>query len=477
MLIQNKLMLLRTDRILARFSFYEKYVKVLHLSFKKKCFMTKNKIGFEEQVKILKRGVAEIVPEHDFLSKLQKSLQEGKPLRVKLGIDPTAPDIHLGHSVVLRKLRQFQELGHKVILIIGDFTARIGDPTGRSETRKVLSQEEIEENTKTYLNQIGKIVNIHDRQHFELRYNSEWLSKLSFADVVALAHHFTVAQLLEREDFAKRYENGKAIGLHEFFYPIMQGYDSVAIQSDVELGGTDQKFNILVGRDLQRLFGANEPQTAFLLPILEGIDGVQKMSKSLGNYIGIAESPDDMFGKVMRIPDSLMPRYFELLTDVELEEINRLKKALLTVAADSEQTTGKPSISSENQKNVFDFRAWKARLAEEIVAVYYGRETAQKAWENFDRIHRDRLTPEEMEVFHVSQALFQNGRLSMSRLLVSAKLASSRREALRLIESKAVEFDNQIVQEDLVLIPPKKEIVLKVGKRRFIKLLLLENPG
>lgn len=405
-----------------------------------------NVMDAQAQLQQLKRGALEILSEKELLAKLHR----GGPLRVKLGIDPTAPDIHLGHSVVLRKLRQFQDLGHCVVLIIGDFTARIGDPSGRSETRKVLTPEEIQANTQTYLSQIGKILNTSDKKQFELRYNSEWLAPLTFQQVVELSHHFTVAQMLEREDFSKRYEGGKPIGIHEFFYPMMQGYDSVAIRADVELGGTDQKFNILVGRELQRIHGIESPQIALLMPILEGTDGVQKMSKSLGNTIGITESPQEMFGKVMSIPDALMPRYFELLTDVPMEEIERMEKA-----AGSSQ--GSP-------------REWKARLGELIVGSYHGDEAGRKARENFDHVFREKQAPLEIAEYLVPIDLLRDGRVVMSKLLVSSGLIPSVREAKRLLAQGGVEVDGKGISGENIAVHVSDGMVLQAGKRKFIRL-------
>jgi len=398
----------------------------------------------------LKRGAFEIIPEKDFLSKLEESAKTTRPLRIKLGIDPTAPDIHLGHSVVLRKLRKFQELGHQIVLIIGDFTARIGDPSGRSETRKVLSEAEIEANTQTYLAQIGKILDTKDKARFELRYNSEWLAPLTFQKIIELSHQFTVAQLLERQDFAMRYQNARPIGLHEFFYPIMQGYDSVAIKSDVELGGTDQKFNILVGRELQRVHGFASPQVALLMPILEGTDGVAKMSKSLNNYIGITESADEMFGKVMRIPDHLIPRYFELLTELPMNEVVSMDKAL-----------------KANQGNP---REWKAKLGEMVAAHYHGADAARKAAENFDRVFKEKKTPEEIPEFIVPVDLMRDGRAVASKLLVSANLAPSMREAKRLLSQGSVEADGESLKDENAVLQIRDGMVLQAGKRRFVRL-------
>jgi len=401
-----------------------------------------NMLNPAEQLEILKRGAAEIISEDEFRAKVEKSFASRTPLRVKLGIDPTAPDIHLGHSVVLRKLRQFQQCGHRVILLIGDFTALIGDPTGRSETRKVLSAAEIAANTKTYLAQVGKIVDTASPDLFELRYNSEWLSKLTFQQVLELSHHFTVARMLEREDFSNRYKSGKAIGLHEFFYPIMQGYDSVALKADVELGGTDQTFNILVGRELERVFGL-EPQIAMMLPIIEGTDGTQKMSKSLGNAVGIHDPPDEMFGKIMSIPDSLMPKYFELLTEVPMPEIRRV---------------------AENP------RESKAKLGETIVGFYHGAEAGKAARENFDRVFREKKAPSEIPEFVVPVDLLNDGRVALHKLLVSSGLAPSVREAKRLLIQGGIEVDGKCISEENAILQVESGMIVQAGKRRFVKL-------
>jgi tyrosyl-tRNA synthetase len=433
----------------------------------------------EAQLEILKRGTVEIIFEKELVRKIEESIKKQEPLRIKLGIDPTAPDLHLGHSVTLKKLRQFQDLGHKVILIIGDFTAQIGDPTGRSETRKILTQEEIEMNIQTYLKQLGKILNTNDPEHFELRYNSEWLSPLTFQKILAVTQHFTVAQMLEREDFKKRYENGVPIGLHEFFYPLMQGYDSAAIKADVELGATEQKFNILVGRELQRFFGMENPQVAVFLPILEGTDGVQKMSKSLGNYIGISEPPEEMFGKIMSIPDELMPKYYELLTELPKHKLQELKNGL---ASKTKKIEKEGSLILSPEKPV-DFREWKAELAKTIVNFYHGENAGTKAEENFNRIYRDKMLPDSIPeaYFQAKHYVSPNnlGKWPLDLLLVEHNLAASNREARRLISQGGVQL---IVQkENEIDVTTLKEgniqlmdgMILKAGRKKYIKLL---NP-
>lgn len=368
----------------------------------------------EEQIQLLKRGTAEIISEADLLERLK----EGRPLRIKLGLDPTAPHIHLGFAVVLRKLRQFQDLGHQVVLLIGDFTARVGDPTGRSETRKVLTAEQIAENAATYRDQFSRIL---DSSKTEVRFNSEWLGDMTFADVINLASRTTVARTLERDDFEKRHREGIAIGLHEFLYPLMQGYDSVALESDVEMGGTDQKFNNLMGRSLQKDYG-QEPQIVLLMPILEGTDGVQKMSKSLGNYIGITEPPSEMYGKVMSIPDEIMRRYFELCTDVAMDEVDS-------------------RLQSDHPR---DNKRW---LAREIVGIYHGAEAAQTADDEFVRVFSQKGVPDEMPEVEVARGELEDGRLFIVKLLIAAGLAPSNKEARRKVEQGAVSLDGEKVAQ------------------------------
>lgn len=368
----------------------------------------------QEQLKLLKRGAAEIISEADLLERLK----EGKPLRVKLGLDPTAPHIHLGFAVVLRKLRQFQDLGHQVILLIGDFTARVGDPSGRSETRKVLTPEQIAENAATYREQFSKIL---DPARTEVRFNSEWLGQMSFADVITLASRTTVARTMERDDFEKRFREGLPIGLHELLYPLMQGYDSVALESDVEMGGTDQKFNNLVGRTLQKEYD-QKPQIVFLMPILEGLDGVQKMSKSLGNYIGITEPPSEMYGKAMSIPDEIMRRYFELCTDVDLDEVDRRLR----------------------EDHPRDNKRW---LAREIVGIYHGDEAARAADEEFVRVFSQKGVPDEMPTVNIPAEELEDGKFFIVKLLVAAGLAPSNKEARRKVDQGAVSLDGEKVSE------------------------------
>lgn len=385
----------------------------------------------EEQLKKLKRGTAEIISEADLLEKLK----EGRPLRIKLGLDPTAPHIHLGFAVVLRKLRQFQDLGHQVVLLIGDFTARVGDPTGKSETRKVLTPEQIAENAKTYREQFHRIL---DAEKTEVRFNSEWLMKMNFADVVQLASRTTVARTLERDDFEKRHKAGVPIGLHEFLYPLMQGYDSVALEADVEMGGTDQKFNNLMGRTLQKDYGQS-PQVVFLMPILEGTDGVQKMSKSLGNYIGITESPTEMFGKVMSIPDNVMRRYFELCTEVDMDEVDA-------------------KLKSDHPR---DCKRW---LGREIVSIYHGADAGKAADEEFLRIFSKGGLPDEVKPVEVSKELLDDGAIYIVKLLTLANLANSNKDARRKVEQGAVSLDGEKITKAGNISISGGEI-LKVGRR------------
>lgn len=401
----------------------------------------------EKQLEIIKRGVAEITPENELVDKLKRSVETGKPLKIKLGLDPTAPDIHLGHTVVLQKIRQFQELGHETIIILGDFTARIGDPTGKSETRKQLTEEEVKENAKTYEKQIYKVL-IPEKTR--LVFNSQWLSKLNFADVIELAAKYTVARMLERDDFHKRYHANQPISIHEFFYPLMQGYDSVVLKSDIELGGTDQKFNLLMGRHLQKEYG-QEPQVAIMMPIIEGLDGVQKMSKSLGNYIGIDEPPEEMYGKTMSIPDELMIRYFTLLTPVPLEEVRKIEAGL--------------KDGSAHPRDV------KMRLAREIVSFYHGASAAREAEEHFKRVFQKRDLPEDIPEFHVPKENLEAGEIWLPKLLQLAGTCSSTSEARRMIQQGAVKLDGKKVSDPGIRIKPKPGTVIKVGKRKFLKLV------
>jgi tyrosyl-tRNA synthetase len=400
----------------------------------------------KEQMDILRRGCAEIISEEDLESKLEKSISTGKPLRVKLGLDPSAPDIHLGHAVVLRKMREFQELGHEVFLVVGDFTGRIGDPSGKSETRPQLSMEKIMENAKTYQEQAFKIL---DPAHTHTVFNGDWLSKLTFEDVINLASKYTVARMLEREEFRDRFHEERPIYIHEFFYPFMQAYDSIALDADVELGGTDQKFNILFGRTLQREFN-QEPQVAILMPILVGLDGVKKMSKSLGNYVGVTENPQESYGKVMSIPDEVMITYYELATKLPEDEIAGVSKAL---------SSGK-----------LHPRDAKRRLAREIVTIYHGPRAAIEAEEEFDTVFREGGLPESIPDIVVPAEHLVAGKIWCPKLLVMAGLAGSNSEARRLIEQGAVTVDGERIQDSTEDLAVSSGMILKVGKRKFARI-------
>ncbi len=402
-------------------------------------------VPVEEQIKIIAKGAEEVITTEDLRKKLERAQEKGQPLIVKLGLDPSAPDIHLGHAVVLRKVRQFQDLGHKAIVVIGDFTGMIGDPTGRSKTRKQLSKEEVLENAKTYEKQIFRIL---DRDKTEVRFNSEWLSKLNFADVITLASKYTVARMLEREDFKNRFISQESIGIHEFFYPLMQGYDSVELKSDVELGGTDQKFNILMGRTLQKDYG-QESQVALLMPILEGIDGVEKMSKSLGNYIGINEKPEDMYGKVMSIPDELIIKYYELATDMHPDEIKKIEIEL--------------KDGNTNPRDI------KMRLAYEITKLYHGETEARDAQLYFVNVFQKKEVPDEVPVINLTENMIINGKIDLIKIIVSAGYAPSNSEARRLIAQGAVKV-NGVQIYDFQAVEIKKGDVIQVGKKNFVKI-------
>lgn len=406
-------------------------------------------VPIDEQLSILSRGTAEIISIEELRSALERAQKENRPLRVKLGTDPSAPDIHLGHTVVYRKLKQFQDLGHEVYFLVGDFTGRIGDPTGKSTTRKPLTREEVEANAKTFAQQVYKIL---DPDKTKIVFNSTWLSPLTFEDVIKLASKYTVARMLERDDFAKRYQENKPISIHEFFYPLMQGYDSVALRADVELGGTDQKFNLLVGRELQREFGQT-PQIALMMPLLVGTDGVQKMSKSLGNYIGIDEKPEEMYGKVMSIPDELMLNYYELVTEVPIDEIK--------------------SIFAGLEAGKLHPRDVKRRLAREIVGLYHGQEAAKAAEETFDLVFRRGDIPENIPVFQVPlEELDGPAQIWVVKLLVLAGLVSSSSEARRMIKQGAVKLDGIRIDDESAQVELDSERVIQVGKRKFAQVIL-----
>ena len=390
----------------------------------------------DETLAIIQRGADEILP----LEELKKKLEKNKPLRVKLGMDPTAPDLHLGHTVVINKMKQLQDLGHEIIFLIGDFTGMIGDPTGKNVTRKPLTKADVLENAKSYEDQVFKIL---DKDKTRIAFNSEWMGKMSSAEMISLASKQTVARMLERDDFSKRYKGGQAISIHEFLYPLVKGYDSVALRADIELGGSDQKFNLLVGRELQKQADM-EPQVILTMPILEGLDGVQKMSKSLGNYIGIDEDPDSMFGKIMSISDDLMWRYLELLSFESLETIESWKKEV---------------EDGENPRNI------KFRLAEEIVTRFHDKDQALKAKQNFiDRFAKNQI-PDEMDEFSFSKGI------KVANLLKDSNLVSSTSEAFRMIKQGAVKIDGEkLTDKDLA--PDEGTLVFQVGKRKFARVTI-----
>jgi len=400
----------------------------------------------EEQLAYLKKGVAEIIPEAELKAKLENSLKTGKPLRVYLGVDPTAPDIHLGHTVVLRKLKHFQDLGHTAIFLIGDFSAMIGDPTGQSETRPPLTREQVDANAKTYLAQVFKLL---DPKKTEVRYNSEWLEKLSSYDVVRLCGHYRLARMLERDDFRSRLANNQPISVHELLYPLLTAYDAVVLQSDVEIGATEQKFNLLVHRDIQREYGVPS-EVALTMPILVGLDGQRKMSKSLNNYVGITESPQEMFGKMMSIPDELMEPYYELLTDRTPQEIAAIKE--------------------EITKGTLHPMDAKMRLAQEVISSFHGEHAGRKAADNFQRVFRDRQAPEEARV----EKLPKGPARKLTALLVDLKLISSKSEAERLIKQGGVEIDSVRIDDprkDIELSKPS-EFLLRAGKKKFVRVVI-----
>jgi len=401
------------------------------------------------QVEVLKARAVDLLVEEELYQKLRRSLSTGTPLRVKLGLDPTAPDLHIGHTVVIHKLREFQALGHDVIFLIGDFTGMIGDPSGRSETRKPLTTEQIQQNAETYKRQIFKIL---DPDRTIIEYNSRWGRALGSEGMIRLAARYTVARMLERDDFQKRFAEGRPISLHEFLYPLLQGYDSVALRADVELGGTDQKFNLLVGRELMRDSGM-EPQVIMTLPILEGLDGVQKMSKSLGNYIGIDEPPQTIFGKAMSIPDSLIVRYMELATAIPREEVARLQAGMRDGSVHP--------------------RDAKVRLAKALVTQYHSAEAAEEAARRFTETFSARLFPADAPtVIPPAELIEPGGRVWIVRLVTFAGAASSGSEVRRLIRQGGVEVDGEVIRDEEFRVPLDRERRVRVGKRRFFKVFL-----
>ena len=392
-----------------------------------------------EQMDLISKGVEEIIPEQNLVKKIEKSIKENKPMRIKLGCDPSRPDLHFGHSLVLNKLSHFQSLGHQAVLVIGDFTAMIGDPTGRNKTRPQLSIEETKENSQSYIDQAGVIL---DRDGLDIVYNSDWLSKLNFNDIISISSKYTVAQMIERDDFTKRYKEGRPIALHEFMYPLAQGYDSVVLKSDVELGGTDQKFNLLVGRHLQKVSNQS-PQVIITTPLLEGTDGVNKMSKSYDNYIGIIENPNDMYGKILSIPDDLMATYYEYLTHLSKDELNKVKKELAK----------KP-------------RDLKRQLARMVVEIYHGKDDAISAEESFDNLFIKKDVPDEMPECSITSPT------KIIDLITDNALVRSRGDAKRLIKQGAVSIDgNKIGDLNFEVFKTDIPQILKAGKRKFLKII------
>jgi len=398
-------------------------------------------MDFEKELKIIKKGVEEIIPENELISKLRESEKTGKPLRVKYGIDPTGYDVHIGHLVPIRKMREFQDLGHTGVIIIGDFTAQIGDPTGRDESRPPLTADDVKKNAEKYMDQLLTVL---DPTKTEVRWQSEWFGSMGMADVLRLLGKFTLAQFMAHDTFRRRWESGAALGMHEIMYPILQGYDSVAIQSDIELGATEQKFNILSGRDMQRFFGQPQ-QVAILSPILMGTDGIAKMSKSKNNYIAVFDTPQDKYGKVMSIPDSLIINYYNYATKVDPDDITLIQKRLET---------------GENPKFI------KQALAREIVKLYHGEEIANEADAEFNRIFSQKQVPTDMPEFS-----FAEPEMKIIRLLTEAQLCDTNSEAKRMIQQGAVSINGEKVSDMDALISLRDELIVKVGKRRYAKII------
>ncbi len=397
----------------------------------------------EEELEIITRNVVEYISEEELVAKLKRSRQLRRPLKIKAGFDPTAPDLHLGHTVLLKKLREFQDLGHQVYFLIGDFTAMIGDPTGRSEVRKALTREEVLANAETYKDQVFKVL---DPERTKVVFNSQWLGSMSSEDMIRLTAKYTVARMLERDDFKKRFKEGIPIFIHEFIYPLMQGYDSVALEADVELGGTDQRFNLLVARDIQREYG-QEPEVIMMLPILEGLDGVQKMSKSLGNYVGITEPPNQMYGKLMSISDELMWRYYQLLSDLSPAEIEKKRRDV--------------------EAGLYHPKQAKMDLAFEIVSKFHGVEAAKKAQEEFERVFARRELPEDMPEMVV---ITTEPKLRLTRVLTDTRMARSNAEAKRLIQQGGVRWDGErITDVAFEVVCDDSEHILRVGKKKFCR--------
>ena len=401
-------------------------------------------VDIDKQMEIIRRGAVDLINEEELKGKLTRSIKENRPLRVKLGLDPTAPDLHLGHTVVLQKLKQFQELGHIAIFLIGDFTGMIGDPTGRIETRPALTKEELLVNAETYKKQVFKIL---DPETTEVRFNSEWFEAMNAADMIRLCAQYTMARMMEREDFRNRYQNNLPISIHEFLYPLVQGYDSVALMADVELGGHDQIFNLFVGRVIQRAYG-QESQVLVTVPLLEGTDGVNKMSKSYGNYVGIDEPPDVMFGKLMSISDELMLKYYELLSDITIEQLNSLKEGI--------------------QKGTAHPRDAKVSFAKEMITRFHSKEAADEAHENFDKMFRDKEVPEDIEVVTMKKSEIGAW---LPKLLATIGMVTSTSEGKRMIQQGGVHINGAKVTTDEMSFDGLSELVIKVGKRKFKKVV------
>jgi len=402
----------------------------------------------EEQLKIIKRGVSELITEEELLRKLRRSQETGKPLKIKAGFDPTAPDLHVGSAVVIRKMKHFQDLGHEIIFLIGDFTGMIGDPSGKTATRKQLSREEVDENAKTYERQIFKIL---DPEKTRVVFNSEWCAGMKFEDVIGLTSRYTVARLLERDDFATRMANNLPISVLELLYPLVQGYDSVALEADVELGGTDQTFNLLVGRTLQREYG-QEPQVIITMPLLEGTDGIQKMSKSIGNHIGITEPPEEIYGKTMSIADEFIWKYFDLATEVPMDRIEEMKARFRSGDMHPKEA--------------------KQKLAREIVTLYYSEGKALEAEERFEKVFAKKELPDDMPRLSIKQADMSDGKVWVVKLLVQSGFAQSNGEARRLIQQGGVRINQEEVTLDNCDVSVKNGDVLQAGKRRFAEIIV-----
>ncbi|MFC7063754.1 tyrosine--tRNA ligase [Halobacillus seohaensis] len=401
-------------------------------------------IELQNQYEVLSYGVDTIAPEEEFKDKIAKSIKKNQPLKVKLGLDPTAPDVHIGHTVVLNKLKQFQQFGHTIQLIIGDFTGKIGDPTGKATARKALTDEEVRHNAKTYYEQFGKVIDI---DAVELHYNSQWLSKVDFTEVIQLASNVTVARMLERKDFHHRYQSNKPIYLHEFFYPVMQGYDSHILESDIELGGTDQEFNVLFGRQVQEQFG-QEKQVVLLLPLIEGLDGIEKMSKSKDNYIGIDESPNDIFGKTMSIPDELIIKYFELTSNLTIDEVSQIRTQL--------------------ENGILHPKDAKIRLAHSFVEMLYDKEEAKRSQVNFANIFQKNKMPEEVPEVVWGKELS----IGILDLVTELDLLPSKSEVRRMIKNGGIRINQEKIIDPLTTVQVIDGIIVQVGKRKFVKLKL-----